>query len=247
MLRSRLVFPLGLMVSGCDGCAARPSAAPPASSATAPASAAASAKAPSRAIAPASDRGLTEIKVGSATVSGKSEDVPTDAAPGFRHAMSFAVHVALANPGQSLTFEVVDRVASEADADAERRILELTTTAGKETLDGTLSFFSGDASSPERSPPRRIRLSVGSQRVEVDVPARSLPSRRCRSSATSMRNPLLYPRRWASLLFFAQAQDDRGLEARMVEPPQMLLDGKTHSYPDWPEPGLLWRIRANGL
>ncbi|MBM4360559.1 MAG: hypothetical protein FJ096_20830 [Deltaproteobacteria bacterium] len=248
----RLLFALALFLAGCDACSARttaPAASPAGSSRASSPSSGAALEGESG----ASTRGgparseLIEVKVGSASISGKSDGVPTDAAPGFRHAMSFALNLTVANPGQSLVFEVVDRVAPEAEADPAHRLLELKTVAGKETLDGTLSFFSGEPSAPDRAPPRRIRLTVGAQRVEVAVPARSVPSRRCRASANAMKNPILYPKRWAALLFYAQAQDDRGLEVRMLEPPQMVLEGKTHSYPDWPEPGLLWRVRADGL
>jgi hypothetical protein len=182
--------------------------------------------------------------MGAALVSGASDRAPTDPAPGFRHSSSFLARMTFANPGQRLTFELVDRVAVESDSDDAHRVLRLETTAGKETLEATLSFFSGEPSDPTRAAPRRVRLVAGSDSVEVEVPAAHLPSRRCKTSANAMKSPLLYLGRWASLLLYAQAGDDRGLVARMLEPPVLELEGKTHVYPEWPEPGWLWRVRV---
>ena len=247
MSSPRCLVALSLTLSGCDACLVRPTerAAP---STLEPRSG--ESRTVSRRPAVESEHAVAlpgDVRVGTATVSGESEKRPTDPAPGFRHAMSFSVNVTVANPGQSLLFELVDRVSPEADAEAERRLLALEAVVGRETLEGTLSFFTSEQATAGASPARRVRLVVGAEKVEVALPARSLPSRRCRASATSMKNPILHAKEWAPLLFYAQAQDDRGLEVRMLEPPLMLLEGKTHAYPAWPEPGLLWRVKPMGL
>jgi len=183
-------------------------------------------------------------RMGAALVSGASDRAPSDPAPGFRHSSSFLARMTFANPGQRLTIELVDRVAAETDSDEAHRIVRLETTAGKETLEVTLSFFAGEPSDPSRSAPRRVRLVAGADSVEVEVPAAHLPSRRCKASANAMKSPLLYLGRWAPLLMYAQSNDDRGLAVRMLEPPELALEGKTHVYPEWPEPGWLWRARV---
>lgn len=237
------------VLAGCDACGTATAPRPSPTTEQAPSATTTSSANPTATAARsgAASDGSAGIRMGAALVSGAGENSPNDPAPGFRHAASFLARVTFANPGQRVTFELVDRVAMDAESDDAHRILRLSTTAGKETLEATLSLFTGESKDPAASPPRKVRLVVGSERVEVDVAASHLPSRRSRATSNAMKSPLLYLGRWATLLFYAQAADDRGLAVRLLEPPVLDLEGKTHVYPEWPEPGWLWRVRIEQL
>jgi hypothetical protein len=108
-------------------------------------------------------------------------------------------------------------------------------------------FFDAEGGDPQKTPARKVRLVFGREKAEVDVASAHLPSRRGRASVTSLKNPVLHPNAWASLLFYAQSKDDRGLEVTPIEPPKLVLEGKAYDYPAWPEPGLVWRVRVGAL
>ena len=243
-----LVF--ATLLAGCDGCRANRN------SETSPGSPLASVSAsvvsiPAVAVtSPAEESGVAHgarNKVGSASVNGSAAAAPTDLPVGYRHVSTFVVRVALAYPGQAVTLELVDRVATGADADDAHRILRLRVIAGKETTSGALSIFAGDAADSNVAAPRRVRLVFGGETVEVAVPAAHLPSRRFRASVMSLSNPVLHPDTWSALLFYAQTKDERGLDVTILEPPELRIGEQRYLYPDWPEPGWLWRVRVDAL
>ncbi len=210
---------------------------------SAPASATSSAPA-TEALPPLDD---ATAKVGSASVNGSAAAAPIDPPLGYHHVSTFVLTVDLAQPGQTVFLELVDRVAATADSDAAHRLLGLKVIAGKEKNEGALSFFVADTVAPDAVARRRVRLVFAGERQEVEVPSGHLQSHRCRANATSLKNPVLHAGRWGSLLFYAESSDARGLTVRLLEPPELVLDKQLYRYPDWPEPGWLWRVRVDPL
>jgi hypothetical protein len=177
-------------------------------------------------------------------VNGKGEPTPSDIFDGYRHTATFWASFYLSRPGETLRLELVDRVGLPSESQDEQRILSIEGVAAELSIQAQLSMFVAVKQDGVKERARRVRLTLGKESVEVEVPRAHLPSHPCKRSDRLFNSPTLHAGEWSQLAFHAQSGDDRGLTIRMVDPPLLELDGRTHTYPDWPEPGWIWRVKV---